>query len=88
MRNDETCLLNIRISEDLKYDFQMLCLRNRTTMTAELVRAIREHLYKAAVDQDSYNCARSKQELRASSDDENIHGSFIKDPNTDVWKSI
>lgn len=85
MTPQKTSLLNFRIPNTLKHDFHTMCVQNRTCMTSELVRMIKEYLHREIVDQHAYDYAQKKHSTEKSLTTDNSHGNFIKDPNTDVW---
>ena len=40
----ETVLLNINIKEDLRDDFKVWCIRNKTTMSEEVIKFIERRI--------------------------------------------
>lgn len=84
MSHQETSLLNFRIPNRLKHDFQVTCVQNGTRMTSELRRMIKDYLRKEVVDEEKY---KHSQRKLTSEHTEETHGRFVKDPETGVWET-
>jgi uncharacterized protein YjcR len=85
MTQKETSLLNFRIPNQLKHEFHALCTQNRTRMTSELVRMIKEYLRNETVDQEAYRTAQRKQAIRETRSGADTHGRYVKNPDTGIW---
>jgi len=92
---NNTTLLNLRVSNQVKDDFMTICKLNRTSMTGEIVRFINEYISteirrfkeyqndSLEINQLKIN-NKLKQKINQSLQFE-THGNLIKDPETQTW---
>ena len=72
-------------SNQIKHDFQLICTQNRTRMTSELIRMIKEFIKQKSIEQDSYTLAKQISEKKNRSESQ---GGFVKDLYTGVWSDL
>lgn len=81
-------LVNIRIPEDLKDEFQLICRKNHTYMTTEIIRFLKDF-----IRQDVSSKSRLQKDLRSlertTSQEKSLSswGGLIQDPVTKTWMS-
>lgn len=75
-----TVLMNIRVPDELKNQFQSICRNNHTYMTTELIRFMKEFTNKESVKM-TYQKPIERNEPEQ-------WGNLIKDPNTQTWMDI
>jgi hypothetical protein len=73
-------LMNIRVPDELKNQFQSKCRDNHTYMTTELIRFMKKFTKDESVKV-------TYQKLIEKSEPERW-GNLIKDPNTQTWMTI
>lgn len=81
-------LINVRIPEDLKDEFQEICKRNHTYMTTEIIRFMKEFVTREVDQKLSHQSNLMKLE-RPSSREKNLDtwGNLIQNPVTKTWLS-
>ena len=75
-----TVLMNIRVPDNLKNQFQSKCRNSHTYMTTELIRFMKEFTKDETVKVVYQEPIKHKQPER--------WGHLIKDPNTQTWMTI
>ena len=89
-----TTLLNLRVSNQVKDDFQTVCKLNSTTMTGEIVRFMSQFITDEIKRfKDYQNDSKEIEHLKKKRVTNNIkqtpiyetHGDMIKDPFTQTW---
>ena len=73
-------LMNIRVPDELKNQFQSKCRNNHTYMTTELIRFMKEFTKNESVKVTSQKTIERNEPER--------WGNLIKDPNTQTWMDI
>jgi len=81
-------LMNVRIPEDLKDDFQNICKRNHTYMTTEIIRFMTDFVSRE-VSQELTLQNQLKSLDRPTSRERNLEtwGHLVLDPTTKTWMS-
>jgi hypothetical protein len=75
-----TTLINIRLPEDLKYDFQNLCRQRHTYMTTEIIRFIYQF-----IDQEDKRQASRRHTSDRPLPELNTYGHLVQDPVSKTW---
>ena len=79
-------LMNVRIPEDLKDDFQDICKRNHTYMTAEIIRFMKEFVSRELDDELSHQTRLRSLERPTSMEKSLDHwGDLVQNPLTKTW---
>jgi hypothetical protein len=81
-------LMNVRIPEDLKDDFQDVCKRNHTYMTTEIIRFMKEFVSREIDDELSHQ-TRLRSLERPTSTEKGLDtwGNLVQNPITKTWMS-
>ena len=81
-------LMNVRIPEDLKEDFQEICKRNHTYMTTEIIRFMKDFVTREVDQELSYQMSLTSLD-RPTSRERNLDtwGDLIQNPLTKTWIS-
>lgn len=81
-------LMNVRIPENLKDDFQDVCKRNHTYMTTEIIRFMKEFVTREIDDELSHQ-TRLRSLERPTSTEKSLDtwGNLIQNPITKTWMS-
>ena len=79
-------LVNMRIPEDLKEDFQEICKRNHTYMTTEIIRFMKDFVTREVDQELSYQMSLTSLD-RPTSRERNLDtwGDLIQNPLTKTW---
>ena len=81
-------LMNVRIPEDLKEDFQEICKRKHTYMTTEIIRFMKDFVTREVDQELSYQMSLTSLD-RPTSRERNLDtwGDLIQNPLTKTWIS-
>lgn len=81
-------LMNVRIPEDLKDDFQDVCKKNHTYMTTEIIRFMKEFVSREIDDELSHQ-TRLRSLERPTSIEKGLDtwGNLVQNPITKTWMS-
>ena len=81
-------LMNVRIPENLKDDFQDVCKRNHTYMTTEIIRFMKEFVSRELDDELSHQTRLRSLERPTSMEKGLDHwGNLVQNPITKTWMS-
>ena len=81
-------LMNVRIPEDLKDDFQDVCKRNHTYMTTEIIRFMKEFVSRDIKEELSHQKnLRSLERPTSIEKSLDTWGGLIQHPVTKTWMS-
>ena len=79
-------LMNVRIPEDLKDDFQEICRRNHTYMTTEIIRFMKEFVTKEVDRELSHQTSlRSLERPTSMENCLDQWGDLVQNPLTKTW---
>ena len=79
-------LVNMRIPEDLKEDFQEICKRNHTYMTTEIIRFMKDFVTREVDQELSYQSSLTSLDRPTSRErNRDTWGNLIQNPLTKTW---